>query len=159
MSSFSPSSLCGVPFRVTTAAEFPSKRNGFEVSLEVDRRSSLVSSRKDHAWKFRRSEDGKASETLLCLADVETETEVEAGGEVVVVSEFEVEGKGEGVDVDVVMVRVRIAADVDTLEDCGGTAKACWKKVEDGIVLRDGGGGGREGGRIELDCRCREGGI
>ena len=83
---------------------------------------SLVSSRKLHAWRFRRSEGGRASDTLRCLAKAETETEVEAGGEVV--SEFEVEGKGEGVDVDVVMARVRIVADVETFEDEEGTANA-----------------------------------
>jgi len=107
---------------MTVVAGLPSKRDGFEPSLEVDRRSSLVSSRKDQAWKFRRSEEGNASETLLCLADVETETEVEAGSEVV--SEFEVEGKGEGFDVDVVMGKVRIVADVDTFEVDEGTEKA-----------------------------------
>ena len=88
-----------------------------------------MSSRKDHAWRFRRSEEGKASDTLRCLPDVEMETEVEAGGKVV--SEFEVEGKGEGFDVDVVMARVRIVADVDTFEDEGGTANAFWKKAEE----------------------------
>jgi hypothetical protein len=114
---------------------FPLNHSGFELSLDVESRSSLVSSRKVHAWRFRKSEEGKASDTLRCLADVETETDVEAGGEVVV-SEFEVEGKGEGVDVDVVMARVRIVADVDKFEDEDGTANAFWKKaeVEDAIV-------------------------
>ena len=79
-----------------------------------------MSSRKLHAWRFRKSEEGKASDTLRCLADAETETDVEAGGEVV--SEFEVEGGG--VDVDVVMARVRIFADVDTFEDEEGTENA-----------------------------------
>lgn len=83
--------------------------------MDADRRSSLVSSRNVHAWKVRRSEEGKASETLLCLADVEMEAEVEAGGKVV--SEFGVEGKGGGFDVDVVMVRAWIVADVDRFED------------------------------------------
>jgi len=137
--SFSPSSLCGVPFRITAVAEFPSKRSGFELSLEVERRSSLVSSRKVHAWRFRRSEEGNARDTLRCLADEETETDVDAGGGVV--SEFEVEGKGEDVDVDVVMARVRIVADVDTLEDEGGiTVNAFWKKAEEvDAIVRDGG--------------------
>ena len=127
------------------AAVFPLNHNGFELSLEVESRSSLVSSRKFHAWGFRRSEEGKASDTLRCLADAEMETDVEAGGEVV--SEFEVEGKGEGVDVDVVMARVRIVADVDTFEDEGGTANALWKKVEEEAAIVWGG--------VELDCRSR----
>ena len=133
--SFSPSSLCGVPFRITAVAGLPSRRSGLELSLEVERRSSLVSSRNVHAWGFRRSEEGNARDTLRCLADEETETDVEAGSGVV--PEFEVEGKGEGVDVDVVMARVRIVADVDTFEDDGGTVvNAFWKKAEevDGIV-------------------------
>lgn len=88
-----------------------------------------MSSRKLHAWRFRRSEEGNASDTLRCLAEVETETDVEAGIEVV--SEFEVEGKGEGFDVDVVMARVRIVADVDTFEDEEGRANAFWKKAEE----------------------------
>jgi len=100
-------------------AASPLNCSGFELSLDVENMPSLVSSRKLHAWRFRRSEGGRASDTLRCLA--EAETEVEAGGEVV--SEFEVEGKG-GVDVDVVMARVRIVADVETFEDEEGTANA-----------------------------------
>lgn len=136
--SFSPSSLCGVPFRTTVFAGFPPKRSGFELSLEVERRSSLVSSRKVNAWEFRRSEEGNARDTLRCLADEETETDVGAGGRVV--SEFKVEGKGEGVDVDVVMARVRIVADVDTFEDEEGIANEFWKKAEEvDAIVRDGG--------------------
>jgi hypothetical protein len=99
-------------------------------SLDVETRSSLVSSRKLHAWKFRRSEGGIASETLRCLVDVETETEVEAGSGVA--PGFEVKGKGEGVDVDVVMTRLRIVADVGMFEEDGGTANGLEKeKVEE----------------------------
>jgi len=124
ISSFS--SLCGVPcefpFRVTVAVGFPSNRSGLELSFE--RRSSLVSSRKGHAWRVRRSEGGRASDTLRCLTGVETGDEV--------VSEFEVEGMGEGVDVDVVMARVWAVADVDTFEEEDGTAKGFEKeKVEE----------------------------
>jgi len=96
-----------------------------------------VSSRKLHAWRFRRSEEGKASDTLRCLAEVETETDVEAGVEVV--SEFEVEGKGEGFDVDVVMARVRIVADVERFEDEEGRANAFWKKAEEEEAIVRGG--------------------
>lgn len=118
MGSFSPSSLCSVPrespFRITMPPAIPSKRSGFEPSLEVESRSSpsLVSSRKGHTSNVRVSEEGNASDVLRCLFKVGTE---EAGGEVV--SEFEVEGNGEGVDVDVVMARVWAVADVATFED------------------------------------------
>jgi len=103
-----------------------------------------VSSRKVHAWRFRRSEEGKARETLRCFVDVEAETDPDAGGEVV--SEFEVEGNGEGVDVDVVMARVWIVADVDRFEAEEGMANALWKKAEEEDDIL---------GRVELDCRCR----
>lgn len=100
-------------------------------------RSSLVSSRKVNAWRFRRSEEGNARDTLRCLADEETETDMGAGGGVV--PEFKVEGKGEGVDVDVVMARVRIVADVDTFEDEEGTTNEFWKKAEEvEAIVRDG---------------------
>ena len=126
------------------AAGFPSKRSGLELSLDVERRSSLVSSRKDHAWRVRRSEGGRASDTLRCLTGVETGDEV--------VSEFEVEGKGEGVDVDVVMARVWAVADVDTFEEEDGTAKGFEKeKAEE----EDGMSSGRNRLKVER-CRRRE---
>ena len=117
---------------MTVVPAFPSKRSGFGPSLDVDNRSSLVSSRKVHAWRARTSEGGKTSETLRCLVDVGVETETDAGGKVV--SEFV--GKGEGVDVAVVMAGVRIVADVDTFGEDEGTANGLEnKKVEeDGIV-------------------------
>lgn len=125
---------------------FPSKRNGFVPSFDVETRSSLVSSRKLQTWRFRRSEGGSANETLRCLTDVEPETDVEAGGKVV--SEFEVEGKGGDVDVDVVMARVRIVADVDTFEEAEGVTNGLEKEKveeEDGIVQ----------GGLELDSKWR----
>ena len=109
-------------------AAFPSNRSGLELSLDVERRSSLVSSRKGQAWRVRRSEGGRANDTLRCLTGVETGDEV--------VSEFEVEGKGEGVDVDVVMARAWAVADVDRFEEEGGTAKGFEKEKgeeEDGM--------------------------
>ena len=115
-------------------------------SFEVESKSSLVSSRKLHTWRFRGSEGGSASETLRCLTDVEAETDVAAGDKVV--PEFEVEGKGEDVDVDVVMASVLIVADVDTFEDEEGVANGLEKEKveeEDGIVQRG----------LEVDSRCR----
>ena len=96
-----------------------------------------MSSRKRHPCRDRRSEGGTASETLLCLADVETEIDAGAGtgGEVVLV--FEVVGKGDVVDVVVVMASVRIVADVGTVDDEEGAANGLEKeKVEEdaGIV-------------------------
>ena len=127
---------------------FPSKRNGFVPSFEVESRSSLVSSRKLQTCKFRRSEGGSASETLRCLTDVGPETDAEVGGKVV--SEFEVEGKGEDVDVDVVIARVRIVADVDMFEDGGGMANGLEKEKveEEGGIAQSG---------VELDGKCRVG--
>ena len=127
---------------MAVAPGFPSNRSGFEPSLDVERRSSLVSSRKFHAWRVRTSEGGKAKDTLRCLTEVVTGT----GGEVV--SEFEVEGKGEGVDVDVVMARVWGVANVDTFEDEEGTANGFENEngeEEDGM----------SGGFGQTDCRWR----
>lgn len=118
---------------MTVDGAFPPKRRGFVPSLDVETKSSLVSSRKLHAWRFRRSEGGTASETLRCLVDGETETEVAVGSKVA--SEFEVKGKGEGVDVDVVMAWPRIVADVCMFAGEGGMANGWEKeKVEGGIV-------------------------
>lgn len=105
---------------------FPSKRSGFEPSLDAESRSSLVSSRKFQAWKVRRSEGGNASDILRCLTEMGMDEGTGGAGEVV--SEFEVEGKGEGVDVDVVMTRVWAVADVDTFEDEAGTVNGFWKE-------------------------------
>lgn len=107
--------------------------SGFAPSFEAESRSSLVSSRKFHAWRDRRSEEGTTNETLLCLIGVEAEEEVVGK----VVSEFKVEGKGEDVDVDVVMARVRVVPDIDRFEEEEGTANGLEKEKveeEDGIV-------------------------
>jgi hypothetical protein len=120
---------------VSVVVVFPSKRKGLVPSFEVECRSSLMSSRKLQTCRFRRSEGGRASETLRCLTDAGPETDVEVGGKVV--TEFKVEGKGADVDVDVVIARVRIVADVDTFEDEDGAANGLEKEKveeEDGIV-------------------------
>lgn len=124
---------------MSVVAVFPSKRNGFVPSFDVESRSSLVSSRKLHTCRFRRSEGGSANETLRCLTDVGPEADVEAGSKVV--SEFEVEGKVEDVDVDVVMERLRIVADVDRFEEEVGMANGLEKgkvEEEEGILFKAG---------------------
>jgi hypothetical protein len=116
--------------------------------LDVERRFSLVSSRKLHAGRARASEGGKASDTRRCLTEVGTEVEME--GEVV--SEFEVEGKGEGVDVDVVMAGVWAVADVATFGDEEETANGFWNgkvEEEDGMTS--------ESSWIVGAGRCRDG--
>jgi hypothetical protein len=82
--------LCESTSQKTEAPTFPPKCSGIELSLDVERRFSPVSSWKLHAGRAQALEGGKASDTQRRLTEVGTE--VETTGKVV--SVFEVEGKG-----------------------------------------------------------------